>query len=78
MYNMQEFMSMIKQGYNPQQIVMNVLQNQMGGTPMGENLIKLAQSGNTAEIEKIARNLASQRGVDFDKEFKAFRQQFGL
>lgn len=78
MYNMQEFMSMIKQGYNPQQIVMNVLQNQMGGTPMGENLIKLAQSGNTAEIEKIARNLAFQRGVDFDKEFKAFRQQFGL
>lgn len=78
MYNMQEFMGMIKQGYNPQQIVMNVLQNQMGGTPMGENLIKLAQSGNTAEIEKIARNLASQRGVDFDKEFKAFRQQFGL
>lgn len=78
MYNMQEFMSMIKQGYNPQQIVMNVLQNQMGGTPMGENLIKLAQSGNTAEIEKIARNLASQRGVDFNKEFKAFRQQFGL
>lgn len=78
MCNMQEFMDMIKQGYNPQQIVMNVLQNQMGGTPMGENLIKLAQSGNTAEIEKIARNLASQRGVDFDKEFKAFRQQFGL
>lgn len=78
MYNMQQFMSMLKQGYNPQQIVMNVLQNQMGGTPMGNNLIKLAQSGNTAEIEKIARNLASQQGIDFDKEFKAFRQQFGL
>lgn len=78
MYNMQEFMSMMRRGYNPQQIVMNVLQNQMGGTPMGENLLKLAQSGNTAEIEKIARNLAAQQGRDFDKEFAAFRQQFGL
>lgn len=68
----------MRRGYNPQQIVMNVLQNQMGGTPMGENLLKLAQSGNTAEIEKIARNLAAQQGRDFDKEFAAFRQQFGL
>lgn len=75
---MQEFLSMLKSGQNPQQIVMNILQKRMGGTPMGNNLIKLAQSGNTAEIEKIARNLASQKGIDFDKEFNAFREQFGL
>lgn len=78
MYNMQQFMSMMRQGYNPQQIVLNILQNQMGGTPMGENLIRLAQNGNAAEIEKIARNLAAEKGIDFDKEFNAFRQQFGL
>lgn len=57
---------------------MTILQKRMGGTPMGDNLIKLAQSGNTTEIEKIARNLASQKGIDFDKEFKAFREHFGL
>lgn len=78
MCNMQQFMSMMRQGYNPQQIVLNILQNQMGGTPMGKNLIRLAQNGNAAEIEKIARNLAAEKGVDFDKEFNAFRQQFGL
>jgi hypothetical protein len=32
----------------------------MKGTPMGDNLINLARSGNTKEIERIARNLASQ------------------
>jgi hypothetical protein len=40
---------------------------------MGDNLIRLAREGNGAEIEKIARNLACQRGVDFDKEFQAFK-----
>lgn len=76
--DMSWFMNMIRQGHNPQQIMMNVLQQQMGGTPMGDNLIKLAQTGNTAEIEKIARNLAAERGLDFDKEFAAFKQKFGF
>lgn len=78
MMDMSWFMNMMRQGYNPQQIMMNVLQQQMGGTPIGDNLIKLAQSGNTAEIEKIARNFAAQRGLDFDKEFAAFKQKFGF
>ena len=68
MYNVNpmELIMMIKQGYNPQQLVMNVLQSSMRGTPMGDNLINLAQQGNKAEIERIARNLVQQRGLDFD------------
>ena len=50
----------------------------MRGTPMGDNLIRLAREGNGAEIERIARNLAMQRGMDFDKEFAAFRKRLGL
>lgn len=69
---------MIKRGYNPEQLLMNILESRMGGTPMGDNLINLARSGNTAEIEKIARNLTSQQGLDYDKEFSAFKQQLGL
>lgn len=45
---------------------------------MGQNLLSLAQSGNAADIEKIARNICAQRGVDFDKEFAAFKQSLGL
>ena len=45
---------------------------------MGKNLLNLVQSGNTADIEKIARNICAQRGVDFDKEFTAFKQSLGL
>ena len=78
MFEMSWFINMIRQGHNPQQMMMKVLEARMGGTPMGDNLINLAKQGNTAEIEKIARNLTAQRGGDFDKEFSAFKQQLGF
>lgn len=78
MFDMNWFMGMIKQGYNPEQVMMNVLEQRMKGTPMGDNLISLARSGNRSGIEQIARNMAAQRGMDFDKEFNAFRKKYGL
>lgn len=80
MYNVNpmELITMIKQGYNPQQLLMNVLQNSMKGTPMGDNLINLVQQGNKSELERIARNMAQQRGLDFDTEFNAFKNKIGL
>lgn len=78
MFQMNQIMAMIKNGYNPQALMINMLEMQMKGTPMGDNLINLARQGNGAEIERIARNLASQRGMDFDKEFNSFKRQLGL
>lgn len=76
--NPMELIQMIRNGQNPQQVAMNLLQQSMGNTPMGANLLNLAKNNNTAEIEQIARNIAQQRGIDFDKEFTAFRQMLGL
>ena len=78
MFQMNWFMDQIKRGYRPEQVTMNLVESRMKGTPMGDNLIKLAREGNGAELERIARNLAAQRGIDFDKEFAAFRKKFGL
>lgn len=80
MYNVDpnQLIGMIKKGYNPQQLVLSVLENQMKGTPMGDNLLNLARNGQTGEIEKIARNLMAQKGLDFDKEFSAFRKAIGF
>ena len=69
---------MVKNRQNPEQMMMQYLQEQAQKTPMGQNLLSLAQSGNTADIEKIARNICAQRGIDFDKEFAAFKQSLGL
>lgn len=67
----------IRSGANPQQLVMSVLEGQMASTPMGKNLLQLVKENKTSEIEKIARNICEQNGIDFDKEFSSFKQSLG-
>ncbi len=78
MQNIMQFIAAIRGGQNPQQLVMNMLEQKMGNTPMGQNLLKMAQSNDGKGIEQVARNLCAQRGLDFDTEFAKFKQQFGL
>lgn len=72
------FLRLIKEGKNPEQLMLDFLQRQMADTPIGNNLISLAKNKNGKEIEQFARNYMRQQGKDFDKEFNAFRQLFGL
>ena len=76
--NPNQLINMIKSGRNPQQLMLSVLESQMKGTPMGDNLIYLAKNNRGADIERIARNLYSQQGLDFDKEFSNFRNTLGF
>lgn len=76
--NQVDIIQMIRNGQNPQQITMNILESRLGNTPMGSNLISLARANKTAEIEQIARNLMAQRGLDYDKELIAFKDNLGL
>ena len=76
--NPAEIIQMIKSGQNPQQLMLRILEGQMQNTPMGENLLALAKQNKTAEIEKIARNIAKQKGIDYDAEFNAFKKNLGL
>ena len=69
---------LIRAGQNPEQFFTQFIQQQLGDTPMGTNLLNLAQSHDSASIEKIARNICEQKGLDFDKEFTAFKQNLGL
>lgn len=75
---MVQVMQIIKGGGNPQQIVMNMLQQQAKNNPVEQNLLKLAQNQDGAGIELVARNMCAQRGLDFDKEFATFKKQLGL
>lgn len=73
-----EIIQMIRNGQNPQQITMSIVKERLGNTPLGANLISLAEQNKTPEIEQVVRNLMTQKGLDFDKEFSAFKQKFGL
>ena len=69
--------NLIRQGQNPQQLMLEFLQGQ-ANTPLGQNLLNLAQNGRTDEIEKVVRNIYAQQGRDnFDQEFQAFKRALG-
>ena len=77
-FDYRTIIQMIKSGQNPQQVVLNYLGGLMETTPMGANLINLAKQNRTADIEQIARNMVAARGGNFDKEFTAFKKQWGF
>ena len=73
-----QFIQMIKNGKNPEQLMMTFLQQNMGGTPMGNQLIQMANKKDFNGIEQFARNYFKQQGIDFDTEFAAFRKMLGI
>lgn len=71
-----QLIQMMKNGQNPQQLLMSILQQNANNNPILQNAMNLAKNGDTAALEMIARNLAQQRGLNFDEEFAKFKQNF--
>ena len=68
---------MIKSGGNPQQIIQNMMgNNEIMKNPMAKNILGMAKNGDIAGVEQLGRNIAKERGVDFDQEFSKFKNQF--
>ena len=76
--NVLQFVSLIKNNPNPQALVMNELQKRAQENPVLGNIATLVQNGDTQGVETIVRNIAKERGIDFDKEFNSFKQMFKL
>lgn len=75
---MADIMNIMRSG-NPQIMVKNMLeQSASTGDPMARNLLEVVNSGNEKQLEQIARNVAREKGIDFDKEFNSFKQMFRL
>lgn len=59
---------------NPKNIAMQLLgQN---NNPIFNNLIDMANKGDTKGVEEFARNYMKEQGKDFDKEFNNFKGMF--
>lgn len=59
---------------SPQQLVQSMIGK--NSNPIFQNLIQMASCGNNKGIENFARNICKEKGIDFDKEFKDFVQNF--
>ncbi len=55
---------------NPQEMAKQMLG--ANNNPMLNNLVQMAQKGDSQGIENFARNIFKEKGMDFDKEFNAF------
>ena len=72
--NPMDIITMIRSGQNPQQIMINILEEGVAANnPIAANLLDMAKNNRTADIERVARNLCAERGLDFDKEFNNFK-----
>ena len=76
--NPMKLIQMIRQGQNPQQVLMSILEGQAGTNPVSANLLDMVKNNRKGDIETFARNYFASNGLDFDTEFTAFKQRFGL
>lgn len=79
--NPQDMFNLIKtfKTQDPSSIVSNMVNEAaQQGNPIMQNLADLIKKGDTQQIESVVRNVAKERGLDYDKEFKAFKQMFKL
>ena len=64
---------------SPQQFLQSMMGNsQIMQNPMARNIIDMAQKGDVEGIEQMGRNIAKERGIDFDKAFSDFKKQFPI
>ena len=64
---------------NPQAFMRQMMNNsQIMQNPMAKNIIDMAQKGDVEGIEQMGRNIAKEKGIDFDKAFSDFKKQFPI
>lgn len=69
---------MMKSG-NPQQILQQMMgNNQIMQNPIAKNAIGMVQNGDTKGMEKLARNLCKEKGMNPDEIFKQVKNNFGM
>ena len=72
-------MNLMQMFQNPQQFMQNIMgNNQIMSNPMVRNIMNMAQRGDIQGIEKLGRNIAKEKGIDFDKAFAEFKNQFPI
>lgn len=70
-----QLIQMIKGG-NPQQVAMNLLQQNLNN-PMAENALNMINNGDSKGIETICRNICKSRNINIDELMKNVKNQFG-
>lgn len=64
---------------SPQQLIQQFSNNsQIMNNPMAKNAMQMFQKGDTQGLQKMAENLAKERGTTIDEVKKMLMNQFGM
>lgn len=64
---------------NPQQFIQQLMgNNQVMNNPMAKNAMQMFQNGDAQGLQKMAENLAKERGTTIDEVRKMLMSQFGM
>lgn len=69
--NPMEMIGLLK-GRNPQELVMSMIKNNNINDPQINELISLAEKGDTNSLTKIATDMFAKQGKNFNTEFSNF------
>lgn len=74
MKNPMEFFKIFKVMKNPQEAIIDMA----GGNnnPILKNAIDMAKNGKNDDLMQLAQNLCKEKGIDFEKDFKKFSQDY--
>ena len=72
-------MQMLQGMRNPQQFLQQMMWNrQMMSNPIINNALGMVQSGDAKGIEKLARNLCKEKGIEVDDFVSQIKQNIGI
>jgi hypothetical protein len=67
---------MFQNNQNNNNSQLQMLLSQFGNNPLFNRAQQMASGKTPQELERVARNLCEQRGINYDDAMKAFQQQF--
>lgn len=70
--NFREMLRMF--GGNPKNIILNIVKN--SNDPTMNKLIQMIESGDNVGVERYVREYCLNNGIDYDKEFPLFMNNF--
>lgn len=77
MMNPMQIMQMIKNGGNPQQMLMNMMR-QNANNPIISNALDMVQKNDIEGLERLTRNLCKEKGIDADKAIQDIKRNMKL
>lgn len=74
MKNPMDFFKMIKAMRNPQEAIIDMAGE--NNNPILKNAIDMAKNGKNDDLMQLAQNLCKEKGIDFEKDFNKFSQDY--